>query len=238
MEIEGFTIRADVGYGYVLGGDVRDSDYDSDDRTDEFSRSYSSAKGGYLLHALAGFGYRFDLKDSPFFLLPMIGVGLQRQTMKMSHGKQVVEDTFEVPSRTPPIGPLDGLNSRYVANWLNFWVGLDVAYRTAGRWSAGAAVSVHPSLYYGEGDWNLRDAFAHPVSFVHEAFGWGLHGDLWLGFELNRRFLLGGRFAVERWFAGEGVDETYWAGGGSSDYPLNEVIWRSARFSIGTVLRL
>ena len=238
LNIEGFTVRADVGYGCLSGGDVQDSDYDSDDRTDEFSRSISKAKGGYLLHALTGLGYRFDLRAAPVSLLPMIGIGFHRQAMKMTDGEQVIEDSFEVPSRTPPLGPFDGLDSSYTANWLNFWVGLDAEYRSAGLLSAGAAVSVHPSLYYAEADWNLRDDFAHPVSFVHKAFGWGLRGDLWLGVELSRGFLLEGRFALETWFTGPGVDETFSSGGGSTETQLNEVIWSCGQFSIGTVLRL
>lgn len=234
LNIEGFTVRAVVGYGCVSGGDVQDSDYDSDDRTDEWSRSISKAKGGYLLHALTGLGYRFDLRAAPVSLLPMIGIGFHRQAMKMTGGEQVIATS----GRTPPLGPIDGLDSSYTANWLNLWVGLDAEYRSAGLLSAGAAVSVHPSLYYAEADWNLRDDFAHPVSFVHKAFGWGLRGDLWLGVELSRGFLLEGRFAVDYWFAGPGVEETYLAAGGSVETRLNEVVWRSARFSIGTVLRL
>jgi hypothetical protein len=228
LDIEGFTIRADLGCGYVFSGDVQDSDYHSDDRTDEFSRSYSKAEGGYLLNAQTGLGYRFDLGAAPFSLLPMIGIAFHRQAMKMTDGEQVI----------PSTGPIDGLDSSYTANWLNLWVSLDAEYRSAGRLSAGAAVSVHPALYYAEADWNLRTDYAHPVSFVHKAFGWGLHGDLWLGIELSRRFLLEGRFALERWFAGSGVDETFFSGGGSTETTLNEVVWRCARFSIGTVLRL
>ena len=137
-----------MGYGYVFGGSVQDSDYDADDRTDEFSRSTSKAKGGYLLNALTGLGYRFDLQAAPFSLLPMIGIAFHRQAMKMTEGVQVVEDTFEVPPRTPPLGPIDGLNSSYTANWLNLWIGLDAEYRFAGRVSAG--------VFYWRGDSLLK----------------------------------------------------------------------------------
>jgi hypothetical protein len=165
----------------------------------------------------------------------MIGIAFHRQAMKMRDGVQVISVP---PWSTRPLGPIDGLDSSYTANWLNIWVGLDVEYRIAGTLSAGAAVSVHPSLYYAEADWNLRPNYAHPVSFVHKAFGWGLRGDLWLGAELSRRLRLEGRFALERWPAGPGVEETFLSGGGSTETQLNEVIWRSARFSIGTLLRL
>ena len=234
LNIERFTIRADVGYGYVFGGDVQDSDYDSDNRADEFSRSNSDAKGGYLLNALTGLGYRFDLQAAPFSLLPMIGIAFHRQAMKMTEGVQVIATPF----RTPPLGPIIGLDSSYTMNWLNAWIGLDVEYQIARRINAAAAISVHPSLYYAEADWNLRDEYAHPVSFVHKAFGLGFRGDLSVGFELSRRFLLEGRFAFDYWFGGPGVEETFLAAGGSFETRLNEVVWKSAQFSLGTVLRL
>jgi hypothetical protein len=238
LNIERFTIRADVGFGYVLTGDVQDSDYDSDDRTDEFSRSYSDARGGYLLHALTGLGYPIDLRAAPLTLLPMIGIGFHRQAMRMTDGVQVIEDTFQFPSRTSPLGPVSGLDSRYTANWLNLWIGLDAGLRIASRLSAGAAISVHPALYYAEADWNLITKYAHPVSFVHKAFGLGLCGELSIGVELSRRILLEGRFDLDTWFGGPGVDETFYAAGGSIETQLNEVVWKSAQFSLGTVLRL
>jgi hypothetical protein len=228
LNIERFAIRAAVGYGYVLAGDVQDSDYNLDDRTDEFSRSYSDARGGYLLHALTGLGYRWELRSAPMTFLPMIGIAFHRQAMKMTDGVQAI----------PPDGPIPGLDSSYTANWLDLWFGLDVEYQIARRVSAAAAISVHPSLYYAEADWNLRSDFMHPVSFIHRTSGLGFYGELSAGIELSRRFLLEGRFTAEYWFGGAGVDETYWAAGGSVETRLNEVVWSSLQFYFGTVLRL
>ena len=237
LNMERFTIRAVLGFGLILAGDARDSDYDSDDRTDEWSRSYSDARGGYLLHTLGGLGYRFEFQSVPFTLLPMIGIALHRQAMVMTDGVQVVSVSPHVPPAAP-VGPIAGLDSSYAANWLNIWIGLDVDCPVASRVNIGAAVSVHPSLYYALADWNLRTDLAHPVSFVHRAFGLGLCGELSFGIELNRHFLLEGRFGGDYWFGGPGVDETYGDVGGSVQSQLNEVVWSSAQFYLGTVLRL
>ena len=224
-----------MGYGWILAGDVQDSDYESDDRTDEYSRSCSDGRGGYLLHALTGLGYRFDLRAAPITLLPIIGIAFNRQAMVMTDGVQVVS----VPPRsTRPLAPITGLDSSYTANWLNIWIGLDAEYRITSRVSVGAVVSVHPALYYAEADWNLRPDFEHPVSFVHRALGLGLCADLSVGIELSRRFLLEGRLALDYWFGGPGVDETFFAAGYSVETQLNEVVWSSAQFFLGTVLRL
>jgi hypothetical protein len=234
LNIERFTVRASLGYGLILAGDTRDSDYDSDDRTDEWSRSYLDARGGYLLHALLGLGYRCEFEAAPITLLPMIGIALHRQAMVMTEGVQVIATPF----RTQDAGPIIGLDSSYTANWLNMWVGLDVVYEITDRLRAGAAVSVHPSLYYAEADWNKATDYAHPVSFVHRALGLGLCGELSVDFELSRRLLLEGRCGLDYWFGGPGVDETFYAAGGSIESQLNEVVWSSAQFFLGTVLRL
>ena len=237
INIERFTIRAVLGFGLILAGDARDSDYDSDNRTDEWSRSYSDASGGYLLHALTGLGYRYEFRAAPITLLPMIGIALHRQAMVMTDGVQVVSVSPHVPPAAP-VGPIAGLDSSYTANWLNVWVGLDADYRVTRRVNMGAAVSVHPSYYHATADWNLRTNLAHPVSFVHRALGLGLCGELSVGVEMNRHFLLEGRLGGDYWFGGPGVDETYTAAGGSSETQLNEVVWSSAQFYLGTVLRL
>jgi hypothetical protein len=237
INIERFTIRAVLGFGLILAGDARDSDYDSDNRTDEWSRSYSDATGGYILHALTGLGYRYEFRAAPITLLPMIGVALHRQAMVMSDGVQVVSVSPHLPP-AEPVGPIAGLDSSYAANWLNIWIGLDAAYRVANRVNIGASVSFHPSLYYALADWNLRTDLAHPVSFVHRAFGLGLCGELSVGVKMSRHFLLEGRCGLDYWFGGPGVDETYSAAGYSVETQLNEVVWNSAQFYIGTVLRL
>jgi hypothetical protein len=234
LNIERFTIRAALGYGWILAGDTRDSDYDSDDRTDEWSRSYLDARGGYLLHALTGLGYRYEFEAAPITLLPMIGIAFHRQAMVMTEGVQVIATL----GLTQDPGPIIGLDSSYTTNWLNMWVGLDVDYRITSRLSAAAAVSVHPSLYYAQADWNKVTKFEHPVSFVHRALGLGLCGELSVDVELSRRFLLEGRCGLDYWFGGPGVDETFYAAGYSVETRLNEVVWSSAQFFLGTVLRL
>jgi hypothetical protein len=55
---------------------------------------------------------------------------------------------------------------------------------------------------------------------------------------MSRHFLLEGRCGLDYWFGGPGVDETYSAAGYSVETQLNEVVWNSAQFYIGTVLRL
>jgi hypothetical protein len=66
----------------------------------------------------------------------------------------------------------------------------------------------------------------------------GFCAELSNGIELSRNFLLEVRFGADYWFGGHGVDETYRAAGGSTVTHPNEVVWNSAQFFLGNVLRL
>jgi len=107
------VFRMSVGYGWVTAGDNQDSDYNLDDRTDEFSRSYSDARGGFLFSGSAALGYRFRLWDGHLSLKPLLGLAYNQQAMVMTDGVTVI----------PPTGPVAGLNSRYVAHWGSMWTG-------------------------------------------------------------------------------------------------------------------
>jgi hypothetical protein len=231
---DAFALRALLGYGWILAGDNQDSDYNSDDRTDEFSRSYSDGKGGYLLNGSVAIGPRYELKALPMTVIPLFGLAYHRQAMVMTDGVLVISK----PPSTQPLGPIDGLNSSYTTNWISLILGVDVEYRIT-RWlSLAAVLSVFPSAYLAQADWNLRTDYAHPVSFVHRTAGIGFQGELSVGLMINRHWLLEPGVGIDYWFGGSGIDETFRAAGGSVATRLNEVIWKSVRFSLVTTFRL
>ncbi|UCF96075.1 MAG: hypothetical protein JSV89_12915 [Spirochaetaceae bacterium] len=233
MLFETFMLRALFGYGWVLAGDNQDSDYLLDNRTSEFSRSTSDARGGYLLQGALGIGPRYEFGAVPITVVPLFGFAYHRQALVMTDGVQ----TISTPPSTQPLGPIAGLNSSYATSWISLSLGVDMDYQIS-RWvSLAATLSVHPSAYYATADWNLRSDFTHPVSFVHRSLGLGFQGELSLGLEISRYWLVEPRVALEYWVGRGGVDETFWVAGGSSRTQLNEVIWKSVGFSLVAVLR-
>ena len=221
------VFRMSVGYGWVTAGDNQDSDYNLDDRTDEWSRSYSDARGGFLFSGSAALGYRFRLWDEHLTLKPLLGLAYNQQAMVMTDGVWVI----------PPTGPVAGLNSRYVAHWGSMWTGAAIDAEIAERLSLGVVLAVHGAAYIALADWNLRPDFAHPVSFIHRAFGLGVEGEISLDFVINQWWVLKCSFGIEYWEAGPGLDITFRNDGSYLVTRLNEVVWRSMTFSIGPALR-
>ena len=221
------VFRMSVGYGWITAGDSQDSDYNLDDRTDERSRSYSDARGGFLFSGSAALGYRFRLWDGHLSLKPLLGLAYNQQAMVMTDGVRVI----------PPTGPFPGLNSRYVAHWGSMWTGAAIDAEIAEWLSLGVVLAVHGAAYIALADWNLRPDFAHPVSFVHRAIGIGVEGEIFLDITINRWWALKCSFGIEYWEAGPGLDITYKNDGSYLVTRLNEVVWRSMTVSIGPVLR-
>ena len=222
------VFRMSVGYGWVTAGDNQDSDYHLDDRTDEWSRSYSDARGGFLFSGSAALGYRFRLGGGrQLTLKPLLGLAYNQQAMVMTDGVQVI---------LPPTGPVAGLNSSYVAHWGSMWTGAAIDAAITEGLSLGVVVALHGAAYIALADWNLRPDFAHPVSFVHRAIGLGVEGEISLDFTINQWWALKCSFGIEYWEAGPGLDITFKNDGSHAVTRLNEVVWRSVTVGIGPVL--
>ena len=222
------VFRLSVGYGWITAGDNQDSDYHLDDRTDEWSRSYSDARGGFLFSGSAALGYRFCLWHGRLALKPLLGLAYNQQAMVMTDG---VQEIF------PPTGPVAGLNSRYVAHWGSMWTGAAIDAEIAEWLSLGVVLAVHGAAYFALADWNLRPGFAHPVSFVHRAIGIGVEGEIFLDITINRWWALKCSFGIEYWEAGPGLDITFKNDGSYLVTRLTEVVWRSMTILIGPALR-
>ena len=220
----GFYLRGGIDYGWIQSGDCQDSDYYGDNRTEEFSRSYSDSDGS-LIDANAAIGYRIEIPSSSgSFLLgiaPVFGYSVHMQNINITDGVQVVaEDDAD-------LGPFSGLDSSYDTRWDGSFAGLDIDLALGTRHELTWSFEYHWLAYEAEANWNLRSDFEHPVSFRHEANGRGLiartgyryrcFSNTWLGLNLNYRKLE----------TDSGSDKTYFADGTSVIAPLNEVIWES-----------
>lgn len=220
------VFRMSVGYGWVTAGDNQDSDYSLDDRTGEFKRSYSDARGGFLFSGSTALGYRLRLGRGQLTFIPLLGLAYNQQAMAMTDGVTVI----------PPSGPVDDLHSSYVAHWGSLWIGTAIDAGIVERLSLEVAVAVHGAAYVALADWNLIPDFAHPVSFIHRAIGLGVEGKISLDFKINQWWALRCSFGAEYWEAGPGFDITYKNDGSRFVTRLNEVLWRSITVTIGPAL--
>ena len=217
-----------VAYASILSGDNRDSDYDGDNRTLEWSRSVNDAGDGSLIDLEGGGGFRFVL-DQTWSVTPLVGFYFYEQNLVIQNGYQVIADH---PARTPPVGPLLGLDSRYEASWYGPWLGLQVDKRLQHHMNCRLSARWYSVNYRGEANWNLRTDLQHPVSFEHEADGDGIALELGVDWRANNRWLLAAGLNWRDFKAENGTHLVYFSNGTVGGSRLNEVDWEALSLSI------
>lgn len=231
---EWLYLRGFLGYGYTFSGDNQDSDFSGNDRTQEYSRSSSSADGGSVLDAAIGVGYRFSLLSGRLKLAPLLGYSYSQQKLKQTDGVQVIA----TPAKgTPAAGPLQGLDSSYDASWLGPWLGIDLSFDITERITLFGSFEYHWASFDAEGNLNLRSDLAHPKSYEHDADGKGFLITLGAEYHLSGPWAVNLSFNYQEWSTDPGVDRLYAANGSVQETRLNEVQWDSWSLMVGLVYR-
>lgn len=229
--------RGEFAYGMILDGDVRDSDYAADRRSDEWSRSLSHSDNGYVLDLTGSWGPQLSLPLWPqLTLVPRVGYGFSILGLTMKGGEQVVSRPELTPglfSPPPARGPIPGLDSSYTAYWFGPFIGMSLDYRLTQRMSLSLGLEYHYFEYFAEADWNLRSEFAHPTSFEHEADGTGVVWSLTGDYALSSRWQLTFSGTYRNWRTGHGTDRTFFADGRRGLSRLNQVSWTSYDMNCG-----
>jgi hypothetical protein len=212
-------------YGVVVDGKNRDSDYNGDNRTQEFMRSNSKG-GGSIGDASIGLGYHLriyvEASERYIDVTPMVGYSRHLQYLKITDGRQIIPDT----------GPLSNLDSSYDAEWSGPWLGANMKLRVRDNSLVVFGAEYHHADYYAEANWNLRGDFAHPVSFKHTSRGNGWIFSLAFNHALTQRWDVVARMEAQYWRADPGTDTLYVIDTATGTLQpavtrLNEVNWRS-----------
>lgn len=233
-----FYIRGNLNYGAVASGDNRDSDYDGDDRTLEFSRSTNSVDGNSVWDGSIGIGPRFTFYDDTLVVSPLVGYAVSEQDLNIVDGYQAISSPT-----TPPVGPIANLDSRYETHWEGPWIGMDLMVSIPCRQGLFTRIGIlfsgelHWIDYDAEANWNLRDDYRHPVSFIHEAEGNGYRAGVRMLFETKNRWGMHAGMNVQEMTTDAGLDRIFYADGSTADTRLNEVQWRSFTFEAGVSYR-
>ncbi|PIQ83103.1 MAG: hypothetical protein COV76_00105 [Candidatus Omnitrophica bacterium CG11_big_fil_rev_8_21_14_0_20_64_10] len=222
------TARFYFDYGWVTDGRNRDSDYNTDNRQDEFSRSDNRSDRGTVMDASVGIGYPFSFWKARFRVAPMLGYSYHEQDLRITDGFQSI----------PATGSFGGLNSAYEAVWYGPWSGLDVGWQLTDKLSLMAQAEYHwEASYRGTADWNLRTDFKHPESFIHRTDGQGIIASLGFLYHFKENWSLDAFFDVQEWRGNSGLIRFYLASNSSQDQRLNEVISDSYGGRIGLTYR-
>ena len=233
-----------LAYGSIVSGSNQDSDYATDNRTLEWSRSENSADEGFTFDVSGAVGAKFNKVVNYFSITPLAGYSLHRQDLSITDGYQafsndVIHDTY-FPTATghpPKLGPIPGLDSSYTAYWYGPWVGLTIAAEPLEQLKIALTGEYHWIDYFAEANWNLREDLAHPISFEQEARGTGIVWSLETEYVLTDRWsmLLSGN--LQYWQTDAGADTSYRADGTRGGTRLNEVSWDSYALMGGLLYR-
>ncbi|MCG8316526.1 MAG: hypothetical protein MI976_25215 [Pseudomonadales bacterium] len=226
--LEGVSISGRYLKGEASDGVNQDSDYSGDNRTDEYSRSHSDAEGSGTTQFEILVGYDFSLSES-WTLTPIVGYGFSEQDMLMTNGVQILDTRAVALS----LGPFTGrLNSSYTAEWDSLVYGVELRW-ASNRHEFTAGVNAYLSDYYAEANWNLRDDFAHPVSFAHWSEGSGIRWKAHYRYQFSRYFSAWIEAHAEEYEADPGRDVVYFADGSRGATRLNGVTWESSGYALG-----
>ena len=230
----GWQLQGRAGYGWILEGENQDSDYLGDGRTLEFSRSNNQSDRGHVFDASLGFGYRLGLggeSGKPWVgLTPLAGYSYHEQSLRMHDFRQTVSEFgFPVPVGTTS----DDLNSRYETQWRGPWLGLGLQASVWERIDLFGEVAHHWADYHAQANWNLRDDFEHPKSFVHDADGIGVTAQAGVRYRTATGWAVQVVADYQRWQTEPGKSKFYLSSGGTPSEPLNEVNWESFGVGLG-----
>jgi len=224
-----YYLKGLAGLGGIVKGDNRDSDYASDNRGDEFSRSDNQAAGDVQDFSL-GVGVKLEWYDysvaKTITIIPLIGYAYRLQNLKMTDGFQT----------NPATGAFPGLNSSYNTVWEGEWYGVDLLFEIDAKWSMDMGFEYHPNTKYSaEANWNLNTNFQQPLSFIHKAQGEGIYWSIGASYVWNKRWSF--RVLAEgfRWESEKGTGTTFLADGTAVLLPLNEVRWNAAGIMFGAI---
>ena len=239
-----WLINLDLLYGHIYDGDNQDSDYRTDNRTNEFSRSNNNSDEGSVLDVSisAGYSWTVPFRAETIYpnieFRPQVGLSYYSQNFKMTDGNQTLstaapEYGYTEPS---PLGPFPGLNSTYDSTWFGPWIGLKSKLHFSDSFTLGWNLEYHYAEYDSTANWNLRSSFAHPESFTNEATGYGLLGQVQGEFRLKKNLTLNMDISYQDWQADrEGKQTVFLSDGTSVTQPFNGVNWKSVGMNVGII---
>jgi len=221
-------IRGSVDYGWISDGIARDSDYNGNNRTMEIYRSISATENDNVLDSSIGLGIEKKYWQDILSIGLLGGYSYHEQNMRLTNGEMLV----------PENNTLIGLNSTYDSTWQGFFGGIDLELRPAPHFLFFGTIQYHWPDFEGEADWNLRDDFAHPVSFRHNAdkadgFVCILGGN----YLFSSGWILDLAFVYRNFSASDGMDLTFLNSGATLTTKLNEVNWQSSAVNVGLTYR-
>ncbi len=212
-------------YSESISSDGRalDYDFDADDRTDMFSLSRSSLDDSQIRHYAVETFSKTRWFDKPGHYLTG-GIGFEKKIyhLHITDGQQ----------KHPVVQPISGLKSTYEPEFKNTYLFIATEHKFRGGYLTIKAQHIWSHLD-SKADWNLREEFAHPVSYIHDGDGTGHTLSIKYSYPIHDNIDIYTQLSSRKVEIKNGYDQIYFADGKSAVTKLNQVNEKTNAFSIG-----
>ncbi|MXV14796.1 outer membrane beta-barrel protein [Hufsiella ginkgonis] len=201
----------------VSSGKVNDTDYQQDNRTMPSYQATLETKGN-TSYLAAGAGYRF-FTGKKIRLSGFAGFEDTRQSLIILSNEITTGDA--------------DLNSTYRTSWAGPYAGLKIETGRPSTARLQLDINYCQASFSAKADWKRIDAFAHPVSFKHEAKGYVLKSKVIASKAVNKTLSVFAEAMAFYSVTAAGTDELFLADGGSLYTRLNEVKGKGGWIGLG-----
>ncbi|MCB9991035.1 MAG: hypothetical protein H6867_06610 [Rhodospirillales bacterium] len=253
-------LEATLTLGMPIAGENQDSDYNEDNRMDEFSRTLADSDGGYAAGISAAVGYKFFLTGDPQkraqkilrSKTPRTAKGKARRMRALQEAmnkatptvtvmpligyavdqqKYTMTNVNQIIPAIGPVGPTD-FDWHYQANWYGPFVGLEGEVRGQKNMLR-LRGQYHDLDFYGEGYWRGRAAFRQDPSYTQEADADGFLFNAEYAYALGDDYALTVDATYMQRSGEDGYDKTFFADNTESIQKFNEVNNESYGMQVG-----
>ncbi len=218
-----FSVQADMSYMGIASGGVSDTDYRADNRQDISYEERLRSDKGYVLSFDAVVQY------DVYRVFPMVVTTFVGFTNSYQHLFMLDNAEALVEGKT--------LKTTYTPHWYGATAGGRFTFYV-GKTVFCLEFSGDLMRYAARANWNLREEFAHPVSFKHRATGYGVNGALRIAYPLWTNVHITFNAGMAYADTGDGEDKTFYANGKQVYTMLNGVVRRSYHAGIGLKIDL
>ncbi|AOM78606.1 hypothetical protein [Pedobacter steynii] len=202
-------VRAGYHLSFIRSGTATDNDYAADNRSQPTYHALLKSNEGNTYRYSAALAYDFKLHKI-WIMVPYVGYAISKQSLSL---KSFEEEKGE-----------QKLNSSYESRWAGPVIGVDLDVAVGRRISLNAGFNYKQLNYTGSANWNLIDAFKHPLSFRHRAKGFENQTLLRLNLKINALFSAHIKAEYSYAETGIGVDQLFLADGQERESRFNGAI--------------
>ena len=227
-------IRGSVDYGWITDGSTRDSDYLGNNRTQESYRSFNVTEDDNIFDTSIGLGFEKKFWQDRMTLGLLGGYSYHEQNLRLTDLVVIIENQVVLQ----PSNSVSGLNSTYETRWYGPFVGFDLELHPSEHIVLLGSFEYHWADYEAEANWNLKDSWAHPVSFRHDTEeADGIIATLKGSYLFKTGWQFDLSYTYRDFSARDGRHRVFPASGDPVDEKFNGVNWQSSEIAVGMTYR-